>query len=94
MIPSKISFTGFDIDDPTRVLAAQKQNRPAFWPLDWTILPEPHTENNGMGLGEVNFYAWFRKNCCHQWEIGSDMLGRRIFAFEDDGEATLFLLSF
>lgn len=89
MIRTTVSFTGFTVDNPLLAVKANQQNKPAFWPDHWYVIPEPK-----KGLEEVNIYAWFRNNCCHQWDMVMDGFGRRLFAFEDDGEAALFKLSF
>jgi hypothetical protein len=88
MIPSLIQFHGFEITEPDVVLRSQTQNKSSYWPADWTIVAEKNDEI------EINIFQWLRKNCFHKWDVETDSNGRRIFAFEDDGEATLFLLRF
>lgn len=91
MIPETVNFTNFVIEDPSRVVHQHGQNRRCFWPIDWTIIMEPQSLKNNI---EWNMHAWFRNNCAHQHDVALDAIGNRIFAFESDEEATVFLLSF
>jgi hypothetical protein len=90
MIPSKVSFTGFDVENPHNVLRSQGQNKAPYWPIDWTLV----LASEKSDLSEVNIFQWFKNNCCHRWDRDYDGLGRQVFAFEDEGEATLFMLRF
>lgn len=93
MVPNTVQFTNFTVEEPLHVLKAQDQNKPCFWPDEWTIILEPKGKGDGIST-DVNLYAWFRNNCAHQFDISWDVNGSRVFAFECDEEATLFMLSF
>ena len=91
MVPQIVNFTNFEIENPTRAVHQFSQNKPCFWPLYWTIILEPESLKHNH---DWNMHAWFRNNCVHMHDVSLDAAGSRIFAFESDEEAALFLLSF
>lgn len=78
------------------MLAEQPSNRPAFWPVEWTIIPEPGLIEDGEFIRKPNnnYQRWLRKNCCSHYDYITDNNGRRFFAFESLDEALLFKLTF
>lgn len=96
MVPDRVIFSGFVVEDPRVVLSEQPLNRPAFWPSSWYIVPEPGTIESNVFTGKINnnYLGWLRKNCHSPYDYIHDSVGRRIFAFESDEEAVLFKLTF
>ena len=90
MVPEHVTFTGYEVPDVRLALDTYPSNKPAFWPLDWTLVIEERAES----MGEIHMVKWMRENCCHRWDMTHDGLGQRIFAFESEEEAVLFRLSF
>jgi hypothetical protein len=101
MVPEKITFTDFEVENPLRVLQSHNSCRPAFWSDDWTLIPEPKTkrksDNSVFSFSiddQPNFFGWLQANTCNQWDVTMDAMGNRIFAFSSVDEAALFKLAF
>lgn len=89
MLPNRVSFKDFEIEDPSLYLDRVPANVPCFWPMDWTLVFE-----ESEGAFSVKMFSWVKNNCVHRWDVAHDDINRRIFAFESDEEATLFLMTF
>lgn len=96
MVPDRVDFTGLVVENPRLVLAEHPPNRSAFWPLTWTLVPEPGTLDGAEFLRkpDTNYPRWLRKNCGSRYDYIIEDSGRRIFAFESVDEALLFKLTF
>lgn len=97
MSPSRVAFTDFEIENPELVRADQFNNRPAFWPIGWAMVPEPGTLESGKfqcKYPSSAFMIWLRKNCKKRFDYVTEGSMRKIFAFESVDEAVMFKMSF